>query len=104
VLPSLHAYRISALFLSREVRLKSRPARGKLKVDLAGIPACQNRGNIFLTCPLLQGQLAERMGRSQQWISDIERAQHGVSVVEFLEFAEALGFDPRSRNPTHLRG
>jgi hypothetical protein len=36
------------------------------------------------------------MGRSQQWLSDVEKGQHRVSVVEFLEFAEALGFDPRS--------
>jgi hypothetical protein len=34
--------------------------------------------------------------RGQQWISDVERGQHRVGVVEFLEFAEALGFDPRS--------
>jgi hypothetical protein len=40
-----------------------------------------------------QGQLAERMRRSQQWISDVEKGQHRVSVVEF---AEALGFGPRT--------
>ena len=45
---------------------------------------------------LSQGELAARMGRRQQWISDIESGQHRVSVVEFLEFADALGFDVRS--------
>jgi hypothetical protein len=58
--------------------------------------ACQNRSNIFLTCPPLQGQLADARGRSQQWISYVEKGQHRVSVVEFLEFVEALRFDPRS--------
>jgi hypothetical protein len=33
------------------------------------------------------------MRRSQQWISDVEKGQHRVSVVEF---AEALGFGPRT--------
>jgi hypothetical protein len=33
------------------------------------------------------------MRRGQQWISDVEWGQHRISVVEF---AEALGFDPRS--------
>jgi hypothetical protein len=45
--------------------------------------------------PPMRGQLAKRMGRSQQWIKDIDQGQHRVSVIEF-EFAEALGFDPHS--------
>ena len=44
----------------------------------------------------LAGAAGGAHGRSQQWISDVEKGQHRVSVVEFLEFAEALGFDPRS--------
>jgi hypothetical protein len=31
--------------------------------------------------------------RPQSFISAVERGQHRVSVVEFLEFAEAIGFD-----------
>jgi hypothetical protein len=46
----------------------------------------------FLTCPLA-GAAGGAHGRSQQWISVVEKGLHRVSVVEFLEFAEAV---PRS--------
>jgi transcriptional regulator with XRE-family HTH domain len=45
---------------------------------------------------LTQAQLASKMGKTQSFISDVEQGEKRVSVVEFLEFAEALGFDPRS--------
>ncbi len=45
---------------------------------------------------LSQAKLAARMGRRQQWVSDIEKGSHRVTIVEFLELAEALGFDARS--------
>jgi hypothetical protein len=84
---------------SHEAQLKSRGGRreteGRFGWQWQHL-ACQNRSNIFLTWPPLQGQLAERMGRSQQRISDGEQGQHRASVVEFFVFAEALGFDPRS--------
>jgi hypothetical protein len=75
-------------------------ACGRLKVDLDGngsTPGLSESQQHFSDmAPPLQGQLAKRIGRSQQWISDVEQGQHRVSVVEFLEFAEAPGFDPRS--------
>lgn len=45
---------------------------------------------------LSQAELAARMGRPQAFVSAIETGQHRVSVVEFCEFADALGFDVRS--------
>lgn len=45
---------------------------------------------------MTQTDLAKKMRRTQSFVSAIERGQRGVSVVEFLAFAEALGFDPRS--------
>jgi transcriptional regulator with XRE-family HTH domain len=45
---------------------------------------------------LSQVELAARMGRRQQWVSDIEKGQHRVSVVEFLEWSDALGFDAQA--------
>jgi hypothetical protein len=36
------------------------------------------------------------MGRPQAFVSAIETGQQRVTVVEFLEFADALGFDPQS--------
>jgi transcriptional regulator with XRE-family HTH domain len=45
---------------------------------------------------LSQKQLAERMGKTQSFISDVEQGEKRVSVLEFLEFAGALEFDPRS--------
>lgn len=45
---------------------------------------------------LTQAQLAEKLGKTQSFVSDVELGERRVSVVEFLDFAEALGFDPRS--------
>jgi HTH-type transcriptional regulator/antitoxin HipB len=41
-----------------------------------------------------QAKLAERIERGQTFVSAVERGQHRVSVLEFLELAEAIGFDP----------
>lgn len=43
---------------------------------------------------LTQAQVAARLGRHQPFISTIEAGQRRVDVVEFLELAEAIGFDP----------
>jgi transcriptional regulator with XRE-family HTH domain len=43
---------------------------------------------------LTQTALAKRLGRYQSFIADLERGQRRVDVVEFLELAEAIGFDP----------
>jgi transcriptional regulator with XRE-family HTH domain len=45
---------------------------------------------------LSQAELAARMGRPQSFVSDTETGQHRVTVVDFMEFADALGFDVRS--------
>jgi transcriptional regulator with XRE-family HTH domain len=43
---------------------------------------------------LTQAQLAERLGWDQKTISNIERGQHRVTLIEAIELGEALGFDP----------
>lgn len=43
---------------------------------------------------LSQGELGARLGRNQRYISRIETGQHRVTVVDLIEIAEALGFDP----------
>jgi len=45
---------------------------------------------------LTQAELAERVDRPQRYISRVERGVHRVTVVELLELAEAIGFDPAS--------
>jgi transcriptional regulator with XRE-family HTH domain len=42
---------------------------------------------------LSQREVADRIGRGQTFVSAVERGQHRVSVLEFLDFAEAIGFD-----------
>jgi transcriptional regulator with XRE-family HTH domain len=42
---------------------------------------------------LSQQVVADRIGRGQTFVSAVERGQHRVSVLEFLDFAEAIGFD-----------
>jgi hypothetical protein len=43
---------------------------------------------------LRQVDLAKRLKRRQDYISYVETGQKVVDVVEFLEWAEAIGFDP----------
>lgn len=37
--------------------------------------------------------MANWIGRGQTFVSAVERGQHRVSVLEFLELAEAIEFD-----------
>jgi transcriptional regulator with XRE-family HTH domain len=43
---------------------------------------------------LTQKQVAERLGRPQRFVSRVERGLHRVTVVELIEFGQALEFDP----------
>jgi transcriptional regulator with XRE-family HTH domain len=43
---------------------------------------------------ITQHQLAERMGRYRSFVSAVETGQHRLTVVEFLDWADALDFDP----------
>jgi len=43
---------------------------------------------------LRQSELADRLGRDQSVISNIERGQRRVDVVEFYLYAKAMGHDP----------
>jgi transcriptional regulator with XRE-family HTH domain len=45
---------------------------------------------------LSQAELTAKMDRPQAYISAVETGQQRVTVVEFCEFVDALGFDPRS--------
>ena len=41
-----------------------------------------------------QVPLAKKLKRSQTWIARIESGERRIDVIEFLELAEAIGFDP----------
>lgn len=41
-----------------------------------------------------QAELAGRIGEYQSYVARLESGQRRIDVVEFLEIAEALGFDP----------
>ena len=43
---------------------------------------------------LLQVDLARMLGRDQSYVSNIERGQRRIDVVEFYDLARALGRDP----------
>ena len=43
---------------------------------------------------LRQEELAQVLRKQQAWISRIESGERRVDVVEFLDLAEAIGFDP----------
>ena len=43
---------------------------------------------------LRQADLAKRLGRSQSYVSHIEIGQKRIALIELIEWAEALGFDP----------
>ena len=44
---------------------------------------------------LTQAQLADRLGRTQSFVSAYERGR-GIEVVELIQIAEALGLDPKA--------
>jgi HTH-type transcriptional regulator/antitoxin HipB len=44
---------------------------------------------------LTQAQVAAKLGRYQSFVATIESGQRRIDVVEFLDLAEAIGFDPR---------
>ncbi len=43
---------------------------------------------------LTQADVARRLGRYQSFIATLESGQRRIDVVEFIELAEAIGFDP----------
>jgi len=43
---------------------------------------------------LSQQEVADRLGRPQTYVSKCERGDRRMDVVEFLEMAEVIGFDP----------
>ncbi len=43
---------------------------------------------------LTQAELATRLSEYQSFVARLESGQRRVDVVEFLDLAEALGFDP----------
>jgi|SRR5450755_2495640 len=44
---------------------------------------------------LTQAEVAEKLGRYQSFVANIESGQRRIDVVEFLDLASAIGFDPR---------
>ena len=43
---------------------------------------------------LRQIDVAKRLGQSQSWIVRLEGGQRRIDVVEFLQIAKVVGFDP----------
>lgn len=43
---------------------------------------------------LTQAQLAHRLGKPQSFVAKYERGERRLSVIEFLDIAEALGVEP----------
>lgn len=41
-----------------------------------------------------QAQLAEKLGEYQSFVARLESGQRRIDVIEFLELASVLGFDP----------
>lgn len=41
-----------------------------------------------------QTEVSSKLGKSQSYISKIERGERGMDIVEFVEIALAIGFDP----------
>jgi ribosome-binding protein aMBF1 (putative translation factor) len=41
-----------------------------------------------------QAQLAQRLRRYQSFVATVESGQRRIDVIEFLDLADAIGFDP----------
>lgn len=48
-----------------------------------------------LKAGLTQQQLADRLKRSDNFISYVERGERMLDVLEFMEYSDALGVDPK---------
>jgi len=44
---------------------------------------------------LTQSEVAKKLRRYQSFVATIESGQRRIDVVEFLDIADAIGFDPR---------
>ena len=47
-----------------------------------------------LQAGLKQADVAAQLGKPQSYVSKIERGERGMDVIEFLEIAQAIGFEP----------
>jgi transcriptional regulator with XRE-family HTH domain len=45
---------------------------------------------------LTQAQIAKRLGRHQSFVAIIESGQRRIDVIELVDLAEAIGFDPHA--------
>lgn len=43
---------------------------------------------------LTQAEVARRLRRYQSFVATVESGQRRIDVIEFLAFADAIGFDP----------
>lgn len=43
-----------------------------------------------------QVELARRLGKTQQWVSFVERKERRLDVIEFYALVKALGADPEA--------
>lgn len=66
-------------------RSRRSPRRARLQELLA-----ERRQEAGIT----QMELAARLGRPQSFVSKYETGERRLDVIEFLEIAEALAFDP----------
>lgn len=48
-----------------------------------------------LKAGLTQQQLADRLKRSDNFVSYVERGERTLGVLEFLDYVEAMGADPK---------
>ena len=45
---------------------------------------------------LTQAQLARKLGKPQSYVSNYETGERRLDVVEFMDVAKAIGFDPKA--------
>jgi transcriptional regulator with XRE-family HTH domain len=67
----------------------AKPRRSKRYKTLVGLLAARREA-----AAMTQSDLAARLGKSQSFVNRLESGKRRITVVEFVEFAEILGFDP----------
>jgi transcriptional regulator with XRE-family HTH domain len=66
-----------------------KPRRSKRHKALVGLIAARREA-----AAMTQSDLAARLGKSQSFVNRLESGKRRITVVEFVELAEILGFDP----------
>lgn len=93
----LTPYSVETARISRQQQLAISSRQRQMRKSMR-LPLHEELRNLLIErrkrLKLSQEEVAARLGRTQNYVSRIERGDYCITVIELVEIAEALGFDP----------